>query len=55
MTIIAFLTGLVLGGLTVGWAASQQIREVKAEALRLISAKHSIDLSVEDAARQVEV
>jgi hypothetical protein len=55
MTALAFLAGLALGGLTVGWAARKQIIETKADALRLLTATHSIDLSVEDAARRAVV
>lgn len=55
MTILAFIGGLLVGGFTVGWAARKQIIETKAEALRLLTATHSIDLTAEDAARRVVI
>lgn len=48
MTTLAFLAGLALGGFTVGWAARYQIREIKADALRLLSARHSLNLTADD-------
>lgn len=55
MTVVAFITGLIVGGSTVGWAARKQIIETKADALRLLTATHSIDLTAEDVARRVVV
>lgn len=55
MTVVAFICGLVVGGFTVGWAARKQIIETKADALRLLTATNSIDLTAEDAARRVVV
>jgi hypothetical protein len=51
----AFFSGALFGAMTVGWAARKQIRETQAEALRLISARHAIELTPEDAARRVVV
>lgn len=53
MIVAAFICGLIVGGFTVGWAARKQIIETKADALRLLTATHSIDLTAEDAARRV--
>jgi hypothetical protein len=52
---LAFFSGSLFGATIVGWAARKQIRETQAEALRLISARHSLELTTEDAARRVVV
>lgn len=52
---LAFFSGSLFGATLVGWAARKQIRKIEAEALRLISARHSLELTLEDAARRAGV